>query len=178
MRSICVYCGSKQGDDPVFSEAAHRFGTALAENNLRLVYGGGDFGLMGTVAQACLGAGGKTLGIIPKHIVTNQKANVTIGDVIVTDTMHERKKVMFMNADAIVALPGGIGTMDELIEVISWRQLGLHKKPVVIMNVADYWSPLLAMLDNSIVRDFTDPYINSFYRVTQTAAETIDLIKR
>ena len=178
MKTVCVYCGSRPGDNPVFSETARAFGAALADNQIKLVYGAGDFGLMGAVATSCLQAGGQTLGVIPKHIVHDYKPNLKIGDIIITETMHERKKVMFMNADAVVAMPGGVGTIDEIIEVISWKQLGLHNKPIIIMNVGGYWDVLLAMLDNCIVRDFADPNITSFYSITQGVEDTIKAIMR
>ena len=138
-RSVCVFCGSRPGGDPAYAAAATELGAALAGAGLRLVYGAGDVGLMGAVAAAAIAAGGETLGVVPAHLVAREAARTVPGRdlarVVVTETMHERKKVMFMNADAIVTLPGGPGSLDELFEVLTWRQLGLHAKPVYLLNV-------------------------------------------
>ena len=132
---MCVFCGSREGGDPAHAAAAAATGRALAEAGFRLVYGAGDVGLMGAVARAAMAAGGATLGVVPAHLVAREAGRRDLAGVVVTETMHERKKVMFMNADAIVALPGGPGTLDELFEVLTWRQLGLHAKPVLLLNV-------------------------------------------
>lgn len=129
-KSICVFCGSRDGDDPAFRAAASELGHALADENYRLVYGAGDVGLMGAVARSAMKAGGDTFGVIPEHLMRREIGKRDLGALIVTETMHERKKVMFMNADAIVTLPGGIGSLDELFEILTWRQLGLHEKPI------------------------------------------------
>lgn len=176
MKSICVYCGSQKGDSPSYQKAAQTFGKALAENHFRLIYGAGDLGLMGIVSKACHKAGGQTLGVIPQHIITSAKLDVSQDNVIITQTMHERKKIMFMNADAVVALPGGIGTIDELIEVITWRQLGLHNKQIIIMNIEGYWDTLLALIDQCIVRDFATPHTSNLYSVVSTPQEAIALL--
>jgi uncharacterized protein (TIGR00730 family) len=155
-RSICVFCGSSTGSSPVHAAAAAGLGTALADAGLRLVYGAGDVGLMGAVARAAMTAGGQTLGVIPAHLVRREVRSRPLADCVVTETMHERKKVMFMNADAIIALPGGPGTLDELFEVLTWRQLGLHAKPVLLLNVEGYWDPLLALLAHVVEQGFVD----------------------
>ena len=153
-RSVCVFCGSRTGSSPVHAAAATELGAALAAAGLRLVYGAGDVGLMGAVARAAIAAGGRTLGVIPAHLVPREARGRPLADRVVTETMHERKKVMFMNADAIVALPGGPGTLDELFEVLTWRQLGLHRKPVLLLNVEGYWDPLLALLAHVVAQSF------------------------
>ena len=155
-KSVCVFCGSRDGGDPAYAEAATALGAALATAGLRLVYGAGDVGLMGAVARAAKDAGGDTFGVIPEHLERREVGKRDLGRYVVTETMHERKKVMFMNADAIVALPGGPGTLDELFEVLTWRQLGLHSKPVILLNVNGYWDPLLALLDGIVAQGFAE----------------------
>ena len=172
-RSVCVFCGSRPGNDLAHAASAAELGTALAAAGLRLVYGAGDVGLMGAVARAAIAAGGRTLGVIPGHLVPLEARGRPAADAIVTETMHERKKVMFMNADAIVALPGGPGTLDELLEVLTWRQLGLHEKPVLLLNVNGYWDPLLALLDHVVGHGFVDP---SFLGYLTPHAEVPDLM--
>ena len=161
--SVCVFCGSRPGADPAFAEAAAETGRALAAAGFRLVYGAGDVGLMGAVARAAEAAGGASLGVVPEHLIGRERGRRDRAGVVVTETMHERKKVMFMNADAIVTLPGGPGTLDELFEVLSWRQLGLHAKPVLLLNVAGYWDPLLALLENVVAKGFADAGFRGFF---------------
>lgn len=167
-RSVCVFCGSRPGSDPAHVAAATAFGTALAGAGMRLVYGAGDVGLMGAVARAAIDAGGRTLGVIPEHLVAREAPGASRerprADCVVTETMHERKKVMFMNADAIVTLPGGPGSLDELFEVLTWRQLGLHAKPVLLLNTGGYWNPLLALLDHVVAAGFAEPSFLGFLR--------------
>jgi uncharacterized protein (TIGR00730 family) len=132
---------------------------------MRLVYGAGDVGLMGAVARATEAAGGRTLGIVPRHLVEREAARSDLTRAVITETMHERKKVMFMNADAVVTLPGGPGSLDELFEVLTWRQLGLHAKPVLLLDVAGYWSPLVALVDHMIAHGFADASFRGFLEV-------------
>ncbi|GMG82261.1 TIGR00730 family Rossman fold protein [Paralimibaculum aggregatum] len=178
IRSVCLYCGSRFGREPGYAEIARRFGRGVAEAGLRLVYGGGDVGLMGEAARAAVEAGAHVTGIIPKHIVDMEIATGPIANLVVTETMHERKKLMFMNSDAVVALPGGPGTLDELIEVLTWRQLGLHAKPVVIVNHEGYWDPLLAMLEHIEDQGFMGETFRGFYRVAASPEEAIALLTR
>ena len=156
LRSVCVFCGSRPGADPAFAEAARDFGAALAAAGFRLVYGAGDVGLMGEVARAAQAAGGATFGVIPQHLLAREVGRRDLSTFVVTETMHERKKVMFMNADAVVALPGGPGTLDELFEVLTWRQLGLHGKPVLLIDVGGYWAPLAALLRHVVAQGFAE----------------------
>ncbi len=156
LKSVCVYCGSRGGALPAYGQTAQEMGRALADAGLRLVYGAGDVGLMGTVARAAQTAGGETFGVIPKHLVEWEVGKTDLTTYVVTETMHERKKVMFMNADAVVVMPGGAGSLDELFEVLTWRQLGLHDKPVVILNTQGYWDPLKALIDHVIQQGFAD----------------------
>jgi uncharacterized protein (TIGR00730 family) len=148
IQSICVYCASGPGTNPAFMEAAKSFGRILAENGIRLVYGGGSVGLMGALAESVLAHGGAVTGVIPDFLVNREHMLVSVQERIITRDMHERKRVMFERADAFVALPGGVGTLEELVEQMTWAQLGRHKKPILILNVARFWDPLCALLDH------------------------------
>ena len=152
--SVCVYCGSRMGAKPAYEAAARDFGTGLANAGLRLVYGAGDVGLMGTVARAAQAAGGETFGVIPTHLMSLEVGKTDLTRFVVTETMHERKKVMLYNADAVVVLPGGMGSLDELFEAVTWAQLGLHKKPIVILNTEGYWEPLKTLIDHIVTQEF------------------------
>ncbi|ARU01075.1 TIGR00730 family Rossman fold protein [Yoonia vestfoldensis] len=160
--SVCVYCGSRDGRDPAFAQSATETGQMLARNNWRLVYGAGDVGLMGRVAKAVQQAGGRTFGVIPTHLLALEVGKRDLDSFVVTETMHERKKVMFMNADAVVVLPGGAGSLDEFFEVLTWRQLGLHQKPIILLNIAGFWDPLLALLRHVVGQGFAGDDILSF----------------
>ena len=173
-KSVCVFCGSRPGRNPAFAEAATELGTSLALAGLRLVYGAGDVGLMGAVAAAAQDAGGDTFGVIPEHLERREVGRRGISPYVVTETMHERKKVMFMNAGAIVTLPGGPGSLDELFEVLTWRQLGLHSKPAFLLNVDGYWDPLLALLDHIIAQGFADASFRDYLDVCDTVPELMD----
>jgi len=148
INALCVYCGSSPGTDPAFVETAQAFGKILAENDIRLVYGGGSTGLMGALAHAVLGHGGEVTGIIPEFLVRRERPRANGADQIVVADMHERKRQMFERADGFVALPGGIGTLEELVEQLTWAQLGRHKKPILIANIKGYWDPLLTLVDH------------------------------
>jgi uncharacterized protein (TIGR00730 family) len=173
IESVCVYCGSRHGDDPAFREQARALGAGLAARGLRLVYGAGDVGLMGEVARAAMGAGGKAVGVMPRHLLDMEVGYRDLTAFIVTDTMHERKKIMFANAEATVVLPGGPGTLDEMFEVLTWRQLGLHDKPLYLMNVNGYWDPFLALIDHVIGRGFASDTLRGFMSVTRDAEDTL-----
>lgn len=148
IRKICVYCGSGPGTDPAFVEAARSFGAILAKNGIGLVYGGGAVGIMGELAQAALHYGGEVTGIIPEFLVAREHAIKGAHGLIVTRDLHERKRKMFDLADAFVALPGGVGTLEELVEQLTWVQLGRHRKPVLIANIEKFWDPLCTLLDH------------------------------
>lgn len=154
--SVLVFCGARPGRHPAFADAAKDLGQTIASHGWRLVYGAGDVGLMGAVAEAAIAAHGDTLGVIPEHLVSRERQKREIGQVIVTETMHERKKVMFMNADVVAVLPGGAGSLDELFEVLTWRQIGLHEKPIYLMNINGYWDKLSDLIDHVIAHDFAD----------------------
>ena len=172
-RSVCVFCGARPGADPAHATAARALGRALAGAGMRLVYGAGDVGLMGTVAAAAVEAGGATLGVVPQHLIDREAQGRDRSAMIVTETMHERKKVMFMNADAIVALPGGAGTLDELFEVLTWRQLGLHAKPVFLLDSGEYWAPFGALVSHVVAQGFAGPEVLGYYDVVPGVPELI-----
>src|SRR5690349_19092293 len=146
IKSICVYCGSGFGDDPVFTENAAALGRTMAEQGINLVYGGGNVGLMGTVAQAVLDHGGYVTGIIPDFLKSRERLLDKVQETIVVPDMHTRKRLMFEKADAFVALPGGIGTLEELVEQMTWAQLGRHTKPILMLSTRGFWKPLLSLL--------------------------------
>jgi uncharacterized protein (TIGR00730 family) len=154
IKTVCVYCGSGPGTNPRFVEAATAFGKALAENGIRLVYGGGSLGLMGAVATSVLDHGGTVTGIIPDFLTARENALTRVQEMIVTPDMHERKRLMFEHSDAFVALPGGIGTLEELVEQLTWKQLGRHAKPVLLANIDEFWEPLFALLSHMRETEF------------------------
>ena len=154
IRSVCVYCGSAFGNDPVFKEAARALGCAMAAAGVRLVYGGGNVGLMGTVAKAVLDGGGEVTGIIPEFLKSKERMLGAVQELIVTADMHERKRLMFERADAFVALPGGIGTLEELVEIMTWAQLDRHRKPILLLNIAGFWDPLMALFGHMAEKGF------------------------
>jgi len=157
LSSVCVFCGSNGGADPAYLEAAAAAGRGLAERGLRLVYGGGKVGMMGAVADGALEAGGDVVGVIPQQIFDLEIGHAGLSDLRVVGSMHERKALMADLADAFVALPGGIGTFEELFEVFTWAQLGLHRKPLGLLDIAGYYAPLEAMLDHAVEERFLRP---------------------
>ncbi|MBW6507304.1 MAG: TIGR00730 family Rossman fold protein [Rhodobacteraceae bacterium] len=154
--SVCVYCGARAGARPAYGAAAQATGSMLAARGWRLVYGAGDVGLMGEVARAAIAAGGLTFGVIPAHLFAREVGKRDLSTFIITEDMHERKKVMYMNSDAIVVLPGGAGSLDELFEVLTWRQIGLHTKPIFLLDTEGYWQPLLALLRHLVAEGFAE----------------------
>ncbi|MEM7440691.1 MAG: TIGR00730 family Rossman fold protein [Pseudomonadota bacterium] len=166
--SICVYCGSRNGDDPAYTAAAKALGQGIAQRGMRLVYGAGDVGLMGEVARTAQEAGADVFGVIPEHLRQWEVGKSDLTSFVVTETMHERKKVMFMNSDVVVVLPGGAGSLDEFFEVLTWAQLKLHKKPIWILNIGSYWDPLVALIDHVIDRGFADASLRDFYKVSDS----------
>ena len=157
LRSICVFCGARNGGNPAHVAAARDVGTLIAARGWRLVYGAGDVGLMGEVARAAQSAGAPTLGVIPTHLMTREIGKRDLTQLVITETMHERKKVMFSNSDAIVVMAGGAGSLDEFFEVLTWAQIGLHRKPILLLNSAGYWQPLIGLVDHIIAEGFADP---------------------
>jgi len=174
--SVCVFCGSRMGNDPAYEAAATALGRALAEANMRLVYGAGDVGLMGAVANGAQAAGGQTFGVIPVHLLEREAGKRDLTRFVITENMHERKKVMFMNADAIVTLPGGAGSLDELFEVLTWRQLGLHNKPVYLLDINGYWQPLLALIKHMVTSGFAgESFLETLILVESVDALMVEL---
>ena len=148
IQGVCVYCGSGKGLNPAYAVAARKLGKAIADNGIRLVYGGGSLGLMGEVARATLGGGGKVTGVIPDFLGAREMMLKDVDELIVVESMHVRKQLMFDRADAFVALPGGIGTLEELVEQLTWSQLGRHSKPIVVANIEGFWDPFLKLLEH------------------------------
>ncbi|MFC5385725.1 TIGR00730 family Rossman fold protein [Aquamicrobium segne] len=157
IRSVCVYCGSSPGQNPAYMEAGRIVGRALAHSNLRLVYGGGTKGIMGAVSDATLRAGGKVLGIIPRFLMNKEASTSSLerlDEVVVTENMHQRKQRMFEESDAFVVLPGGIGTLEEIVEMMTWAQLGHHRKPMIFASINGFWGPMMALLDHMRAQGF------------------------
>ncbi len=150
-------------------------GEMIARNRWRLVYGAGDVGLMGEVARTTMALGGKTMGVIPTHLLQVERGRHDLSQLVITETMHERKKVMFANSDAIVVLPGGAGSLDEFFEVLTWRQLKLHEKPILLLNSADYWSPLVSLVDHIIDTGFAEPSLRGFFE-TLSGVEDVERV--
>jgi uncharacterized protein (TIGR00730 family) len=164
LRSVCVFCGSRPGRNPAYVADARAFGAAIADEGWRLVYGAGDVGIMGEVARAAQAAGARTLGVIPTHLMGREQGKRDLTTLVITENMHERKKVMFMNSDAIAVLPGGAGSLDEFFEVLTWAQIGLHAKPIFLLDTASYWRPLVALMDHVIAEGFAEPSLREAVR--------------
>jgi len=175
LRSVCVFCGSRPGLRPAYVQAARSFGTAIATEGWRLVYGAGDVGLMGEVARAAQSAGAATMGVIPTHLMTRERGKRDLSQLVITEDMHERKKVMFMNSDAIVVLPGGAGSLDEFFEVLTWRQIGLHRKPIFLLDTEGYWQPLTALTRHVIDEGFAEETMQDYFT---TVADVPSLVLR
>mgnify|MGYP002621692746 FL=1 len=175
--SICLFCGARAGQNPQLAAIARETGAMLAQQNWRLVYGAGDIGLMGEVAQATQAAGGQALGVIPQHLMKREVARRDLSTLVVTETMHERKKVMFTNSDAIVVLPGGAGTLDEFFEVLTWAQIGLHDKPVVLLDADGFWQPLLALIDHVIEQGFAEASLRDLFTLAPDVPALADALR-
>lgn len=172
-RKLCVYCGSGPGRNPAYAEAARVLGRSMAEAGIGLVYGGGSLGLMGEVARSVLAAGGHVTGIIPEFLVAKERMLTDVNELIVTQNMHERKMTMFERADGFVALPGGLGTLEELTEISTWAQLSQHAKPIVLCNIDGYWDPLLTLLDHMRAEKFIREGIDFKLDVVTAADDVI-----
>ena len=177
IKSICVYCGSGFGADPVFAENAAALGRAMAEQGIRLVYGGGNVGLMGTVAQATLDHGGYVTGIIPEFLKSREKLLDDVQETIVVPDMHTRKRLMFEKADAFVALPGGIGTLEELVEQMTWAQLGRHTKPILMLSTKGFWKPLLTLFAHMRDQGFIRQGLELNYLVAERVEDVIPMLE-
>ncbi|HYJ43846.1 MAG TPA: TIGR00730 family Rossman fold protein [Xanthobacteraceae bacterium] len=172
IKKICVYCGSGPGSDPAFVVAARALGKIMGKNGIGLVFGGGAVGLMGEIANSVLDHGGEAVGIIPRFLVNREHA-MRRGEVVVTHDMHERKQLMFEHADAFVALPGGVGTLEEVVEQMTWAQLGRHKKPILLANIKGFWNPLCKLLDHMETLQFIRPGLQVSYLVADKAEDIL-----
>ncbi len=177
MRTVCVYCGSGFGTDPVFEAAARALGRQLAEAGIALVYGGGNVGLMGTVARAVLDHGGHVTGIIPDFLKSRERMLDDVQETIVVSDMHTRKKLMFDRSDAFVAMPGGIGTLEELVEQMTWSQLGQHAKPILLLSVAGFWTPFLGLLDHMRRTGFIREGLDLSYLVAEEPDQVVPMLR-
>ena len=177
IRNVCVYCGSSTGGDPRFGEAADRLGAALADAGVGLVYGGGSDGLMGRVARAVLDGGGHVTGIIPKFLIKREHAMIAAQELVVVENMHERKQLMFERADAFVALPGGIGTLEELVEQLTWAQLQRHDKPILLADIGGFWKPLLSLIAHMHTAGFLRPGFDVHYLVAEKIENVLPMLQ-
>ena len=178
IRKICVYCGSGPGTDPAFVEGARDFGAILARNGIGLVFGGGSVGMMGTLAKSVLEHGGGVTGIIPEFLVAREHAMRGSDNLIVTHDMHERKRKMFEMADAFVAMPGGIGTLEEVVEQITWVQLGRHRKPILLANIKNFWDPLCALIDHMKNLEFIRGDLNFDLLVADKVEDILPMLQK
>lgn len=173
IESLCVYCGSSNQAPATHRQAARGLGRLLAEARIELVFGGGHVGLMGVIADAALAAGGRVTGIIPDHLIKAEVGHAKVSELIVVDSMHARKETMFRRADAFAVLPGGFGTLDELFEILTWRQLRLHDKPIVLVNLDGYWDPLLALIDRLVEARYSPPEFARFVSIVPRVEDVL-----
>lgn len=178
LTKVCVYCGSGTGTHPVYVESARALGRALADAEIHLVFGGGSVGLMGALARAVLDAGGSATGIIPRFLQRRERPIENLTDVIVTEDMHERKKLMFEHADAFVALPGGVGTLEEVVEQITWAQLGRHQKPVLLANINGFWNALIELVDGMRRERFIRSGMDVTMLVADEVGDVVPMLRR
>ena len=176
IQSVSVFCGSRSGNNPIFASAASYLGTLLAKEKIKLIYGAGNIGLMGVVADACLAANGHVIGVIPTKLVEKEVAHKGLSELFVVDSMHERKALMASTSEAFIALPGGFGTCDELFEILTWAQLGIHHNPIGILNTEGFFDPLLAWIDQMIEQGFVKPKFRQLLLVATKPDELLDLI--
>jgi uncharacterized protein (TIGR00730 family) len=177
VKSVCVYCGASTGASSTFLQIATDVGRALGEHRIRLVYGGGGIGLMGAVADAALAAGGDVVGIIPQHLQQAELGHRGLTELKIVDTMHTRKRMMFDLSEAFIVLPGGMGTLDETFEIITWRQLGMHDKPIILLNHEQYWDPFLGLVDHVIGNGFARPATRQLFSVASSIGRLFDLLE-
>jgi uncharacterized protein (TIGR00730 family) len=177
IKRICVFCGSQAGSREVYGEQARALGRAMAERGIGLVYGGGGIGMMGAVAEAVIEARGEVIGVIPYALASKERARRDV-DMRVVNTMHERKAMMAELSDAFIAMPGGFGTFEEMMETITWGQLGIHRKPVGLLNVASYYDPLIAMIDRAIEEGFIMPRYRNLFVASSGVDELFDLMRK
>jgi uncharacterized protein (TIGR00730 family) len=174
---VCVYCGSSAGTDSLYRGAAAELGESLARAGIELVYGGGRVGLMGICADAAMRAGGRVTGIIPRHLHDVEVGHHGLSELLVVDNMHERKRLMFERSDAFLILPGGLGTLDETFEIMTWRQLRLHDKPVVVLDIGGYWAPFQALVEHVVAKGFAGLGALSLYKRAGSVEEALEAIE-
>lgn len=177
IRALCALCGSREGADPRYREATVRLGRLIAERGVRLVYGGGAVGLMGLLADAVISRGGDVVGVIPDFLMKREVGRAGLNDLVVTGSMHDRKTRMFEMSDGFVVLPGGLGTLDEAFEIITWKQLRLHDCPIVVLDVSGYWAPLRALVANVVAGGFADPAVASLFSVVRSPDEVLPMLE-
>jgi uncharacterized protein (TIGR00730 family) len=177
IRSLAVFCGSRVGVNPAYAEAGRALGRGLGQAGIRLVFGGGRIGIMGVVADATLAAGGKVLGVIPEFLTQWEVAHTNVTEMVVTDSMHSRKRRLYDESDAFLIMPGGLGTFDEAFEIITWRQLRLHDKPILLCNVAGSVEPLVATIEHAIEQGFADPACRALFEVIQGVPAVLERLK-
>lgn len=177
IKSICVFCGASDAVQKTYLDVGKAFGEGLAQRDLRLVYGGGDCGVMGAIANSTMNNGGHVTGIFPVSLRNIENEHQSLSEIIIVDNMHERKMGMFERSDAFAVLPGGFGTMDEMFEIITWHQLRLHEKPVVIVNHNGYWDPLITLMSNIIEQKFAKEEVSTFFKVVSTVDEAFAYLK-
>ncbi len=177
LASVCLFCGSSPGDPPIYMAAAEAFGTRLAAENLKLVYGGGGIGLMGAAAKSAHAAGGSVLGVMPDFLRRHEVVYDAVETIIVAN-MHDRKRLMFENADAFAVFPGGIGTLEEVIELMSWRRLDLHRKPIVFLDLGGFWQPLFRLMEHAVAHGFAPPWISDTWTSVSEVEEVIPALRR
>jgi uncharacterized protein (TIGR00730 family) len=173
LTSLCVFCGSSPGYDPIYENAGKHLGRLLAENGIRLVFGAGGTGVMGAVSRGCLDAGGEVVGIIPQHLVDMEIATPGLTELIVVPDMHTRKRMMFDRSDAFCALPGGFGTLDETFEILTWRQLNLHDKPIILCSINNYWQPFMDIAESMQEKGFIRPGHMDLFRLVSAVEDVL-----
>lgn len=176
VKALCVYCGSSSEVDARYLAAAAQLGGEAARRGIEVVFGGGHVGLMGALADAALAAGGRVVGIIPEHLQAKEVAHAGATELLVVDSMHTRKRHMFERSDAFCILPGGFGTLDEMFEIVTWKQLGLHDRPIILVNVAGFWNPLIALFEHQIGAGFVRPQHTGLVRVVERVESVFDVL--
>ncbi len=176
IETICVYCGSNTGNKPYHVTIAHELGFKIASQDITLIYGAGGIGLMNELADAVLKANGNVVGVITKHLVNKEVQHKTLSETVLVNSMHQRKQIMYERSDAFVILPGGFGTLDEFFEILTWKQIGLHKKPIVILDSHYYWNPLKELLQHTIQEGFTPNTSRSLYHIAHSVDEVFEII--
>jgi hypothetical protein len=176
VKSVCVFCGASVGNDPAYRAAANELGERMAASDTRLVFGAGHIGMMGTVADAVLAGGGEAIGVIPEFLRDRELAHTGLTELHVVDSMHTRKRMMFDLSDAFIVLPGGLGTLEEMFEMITWRQLGRHEKPIVLISTKDYWTPFQAMIDRVVESDFAHGAAETYFSIAADPAAAMQIL--